>query len=310
MIFTKLIKSKYFHSAADAASALYSLVSLREEMNKMTLCYIDGKYLPPSGCSVPVTDMAVQRGVAVFESIRIYGGRLFAAREHLGRLAESAERAGISAAEIISKLPGIISGGLGMEGCPADGLVKPYITGGDVNAKGIFPKPRFFVIFDEINKTPEEERRRGAVLEPNRTERPFPLCKSTNYLFGLMPLKGESSKHESLYMPDGEITESMTNNFFLCKEGKIITAPAGRVLDGVTRSAVIELARADGFTVEERCPLESELKEASEAFITGTVNEVLAVTRVGGAVIGDGKPGPISARLYKLFLENLERRLS
>ncbi|MEG1823873.1 MAG: aminotransferase IV, partial [Cloacibacillus sp.] len=60
----------------------------------------------------------------------------------------------------------------------------------------------------------------------------------------------------------------------------------------------------------ERCPLVSELKEADEAFITGTVNEVLAVTRIGEQKVGSGKPGRMTERLYRLFLDNVERRLT
>ncbi|WP_418446491.1 aminotransferase class IV [Cloacibacillus evryensis] len=221
----------------------------------MTLCYMNGKYAPISECHLPVTDMAIQRGAAVFEAIRIYDGKLFGMEMHLERFARSAEGAGIAAGNILPRLPEIFKAGVKMEGCPAEGLVRPYITGGDINNKGSFPEPRFFVLFGGINKTPEEERRRGAVLEPNRMERPFPLCKSINYLLALIPLGGgDKVNHESLYMPAGEITEAMTNNFFLCKDGKIITAPAGRVLDGVTRSVVLALARENGFTIEERCP--------------------------------------------------------
>ena len=277
----------------------------------MSLCYINGKYAPVSECRLPVTDMAIQRGAAVFEAIRIYDGKLFGMEMHLERFAQSARRAGIAADKILPLLPEIVKAGVKMDGCPQEGLVRPYITGGDINNKGSFPEPRFFVLFGGINKTSEEERKRGAVLEPNRMERPFPLCKSINYLFALIPLcGGGESNHESLYMPDGEITEAMTNNFFLCKEGKIITAPVGRVLDGVTRSVVLTLARENGFNIEERCPREEELAGADEAFITGTVNEVLSVVRVGDITIGSGRPGPVAAHLYRLYLANLARWLT
>ena len=69
----------------------------------MSVCYMNGKYLPVTEATLPITDMAVQRGVAVFESIRIYEGRLFAAEEHLSRFARSAEGAGIEAQSIIER---------------------------------------------------------------------------------------------------------------------------------------------------------------------------------------------------------------
>ena len=92
-----------------------------------------------------------------------------------------------------------------------------------------------------MHKPTDEEKKNGIALEPNRVARPFPLIKSTNYLFGLIPLsKTQRVNFETLYItPEGEITEAMSSNFFLCKDGKIITAPVGKVLKGVTRDIII-----------------------------------------------------------------------
>ena len=277
----------------------------------MSICYFNGKFAPVSECAIPVTDMSIQRGVGAFESIRVYEGRPFAMMPHLERLAGSAAGAGIEAADIISKLPELIKEGLKREDTPKDGLAKPYITGGDVNNKGHFPQPRFFIIFDEVHKPTIEEQRDGIALEPNRQNRPFRLIKSTNYLFGLIPLsKSTSGNFESLYItPEGEITEAMSSNFYICIDGKIVTAPVGKVLKGVTRDIILTLAKEANFKIEERCPLESELARADEAFITGSVKEVLPVVRVGEQKIGNGKPGPVAQHLQKLFISNMERWL-
>lgn len=276
----------------------------------MAICYYAEKFAPISECALPMTDMAIQRGVGAFESIRIYDGKPFAMAKHLERLAGSVSGSGIEAGGIIEKLPGIIRKGLDLPEIKGfDGLVKPYITGGDVNNKGIFPNPRFFVVFDEVHKPTEEERKNGIALEPNRIARPYPLIKSTNYLFGLIPLsKAQQVNFESLYItPEGEITEAMSSNFFLCKEGRLITAPVGKVLKGVTRDIILTLAQENGFKVEERCPREEELGEADEAFITGTVKEILPVVRVGTRKIGNGRPGPAVQRLQHIFLQNMPR---
>jgi len=276
----------------------------------MSLCYCNCKFAPVSECSLPITDMVIQRGVGAFDSIRVYNGKPFAMKQHLERLSVSATGAGIAADEIIAALPGIIREGLKKPGAPAeDGIVKAYITGGDVNNKGRFPNPRFFVIFEDVHKPTEEEQKHGIALEPNRLDRPFPLIKSTNYLFGLIPLSRTDKEYfESLYItPDGEITEALSSNFFLCKDGRIITAPVGRVLRGITREIILALAKEHGFTIEERCPLESELCDSQEAFITGSVKEILPVIRIGSQMIGNGKPGPVSQHLERLFLSNMKR---
>lgn len=276
----------------------------------MALCYYNGKFAPLSECALPMSDLAIQRGVGAFESIRVYEGSPFAMKQHLERLAGSAAGAGIEAEEIIKKLPEIIREGLAMPELKGwDGLVKPFITGGDINNKGSFPEPRFFIIFDEVHKPTEAERKEGITLEPNHVARPYPLIKSTNYLFGLIPLsKASKTNFESLYItPEGEITEAMSSNFFLCKDGRLITAPVGKVLQGVTRGIILTLARENGFEVEERCPREEELAEADEAFITGSVKEILPVVRIGSQRIGSGKPGPVAQHLQRIFLVNQPR---
>ena len=80
----------------------------------MALCYYNEKFSPVAECELPLTDMAIQRGVGAFESIRIYDGTPFAMKQHLDRLAGSAAGSGIMAGRIIEKLPGLIRDGLAL----------------------------------------------------------------------------------------------------------------------------------------------------------------------------------------------------
>jgi len=275
----------------------------------MSICYYHGEYMPLDECRLPVTDLAVQRGIGCFESVRTYGDRIFAMKEHLERLAESVRKCRIEAGPILPQLPDIIRTGLRRMDSPScDRLIKPYITGGPVNDRGRFPQPDFFVTFENAHVLTKEEISSGVALAPNHVGRPCPEAKSTNYLLGYLPLAGtDESVFEALYIENGEVTESTASSFFLCREGKIITAPVGRVLRGITREIILTLAREAGFRIEERCPLESELADAQEAFVTGCVKEVLPVVRVGRYTIGNGKPGPVSQRIRHLFIANRER---
>jgi len=277
----------------------------------MSLCYYRGKFMPTEECSLPVTDLLIQRGIGVFDSIRTYGERPFAMPQHIERLAGSARRCGIEADHIIETLPDVIRQGLKHSLAPkGDKVIKPYITGGTVNNRGHFPKPDFFVLFEEVHSLTEDEISNGVSLKPVYMERPYPEAKSTNYLFGYIPMSdAKASDFEALYIVNGEITESATSSFFLCKDGRVITAPVGRVLRGITREILLTLLRENGFTVEERCPLEKELADADEAFISGSVKEVLPIVRVGEQVIGRGTPGPATARIRHLFLSNIHRWL-
>jgi len=278
------------------------------------LCWYAGQFMPLEECHIPVTDFIFQRGVGVFEAIRVYDGKPFGLRAHLERFAESVKAAGIAADKIdISQVEQIIRDGLAREDCPKNCSAKPYATGGDINSpKGHFPNPRLLIMFEPVAAAQtEDERKNGVALVPNRMYRPTPLVKSINYLFGLMPIgKSDGSFFESVYVsPEGEFAEGMTSNFYLVKGNKIITAPVGKVLKGVTRGIILTLAKENGFEVEERCPLETELQQADEAFATGSIKEVLAVVRVGDQIIGDGKPGAVTGKLQQLFTENRSRWL-
>ena len=164
------------------------------------------------------------------------------------------------------------------------------------------------MIFEEAHVLTREELNRGVALRPVYSQRPFPEAKSTNYLTGYVPMKeAKPNEFEALYIVNGEITESTASSFFLCKDGKIITAPVGKVLRGITREILVTLLKENNFKVEERCPLESELAQADEAFISGSIKEVLPVVRVGDQTIGNGHPGPVSKHIHKIYLSNLKR---
>jgi branched-chain amino acid aminotransferase len=278
----------------------------------MSICYLEGAFRPTKECALPVTDLAITRGVGVFDSLRSFGGKPFALEEHMKRLEESALRIGIAVGDTVDRIKQSIADGLKRSDCPDGGscVVKSYITGGDANDLGMFPNPRYFIIFDEAVPLADEEYRTGIALLPTPEARPYPTIKSINYLIGIMQSAGRPDVRECLYCPGGEITETLKSSFFAYIGGTLFTAPLGIVLEGVTRGFVIELARTYGFKVVERAPKLSDLADADEAFITGTLKDVLPVVRVGDTVIGSGKPGPVSARLLRLLREYRERRLA
>lgn len=270
------------------------------------LCFIDGKFVGGDEASLPISDLIIQRGVGVFEAFASFGGKPLMLTPHMERFIASAKSSGIANLPDIEYMKGIVREGIAKVG--KDVRVRTFLTGGDYfdQEKGIFPEPRFFVIFDDAGLISEQERERGVILEPVSFGRDNPEVKSVNYR---ATYKMPRYAYDILYCPGGEITECGHSNFFLVQDGKIITAPLTRVLKGTTRSAVIELARQEGYVVEERCPLWSELTGASEAFITGSMKLIVATVKIGGITIGDGKPGPITKRLFELYKKYMERWL-
>lgn len=272
----------------------------------MTICYAGGSFTELEKASLPLSDLAFQRGVGVFETMRIFDGHPVAMTPHLERLAESARRCRISLPMPMEEMKEIIREGISRYG--DNGRARPFITGGDVldKDKG-FTNPRFLVFFEPLDPPSEKAYREGIALHPVDTSRPMPSIKSINYLGGYLPLAEDTEALEILYCPEGEITESSHSNAFMVIDGVLLTAPLERVLAGTMRNIVIDAAREAGFSVEERCPRVEDLSRCSEFFITGSIKEVLPVVRVGKTFIGGGKPGPVSAHLRRHYLENIER---
>jgi branched-chain amino acid aminotransferase len=223
---------------------------------------------------------------------------------HLERLLTGAKNSYIHPPLGIAEMREIVREGVAQ----LDGelLIKVYLSGGDVfDRVSGFTEPRFFVTFEELELPPASFYENGIRLEPIDDARDDPATKSIDYrrAYTLSPYDEHA---EILYCPDGEITESGHSSFFLCIGDTLTTAPLTRVLKGTTRQAVIDLARRAGLNVEERCPLLIELPQATEAFITGSIKKILPVVRIGAQIIGDGRPGPWTKRLFDLYLEHIE----
>src|SRR5947207_15548663 len=100
----------------------------------------------------------------------------------------------------------------------------------------------------------------------------------------------------------GEIAECSGDNIFLVKDGVLRTPPidAG-ILEGITRGAVLELARAARLPVQETALTRHDVFIADQCFLTGTAAEIIPVVKCDGRAIGAGKPGPITKQLREAF---------
>jgi D-alanine transaminase len=128
--------------------------------------------------------------------------------------------------------------------------------------------------------------------------------KSVNLLANVLARQQvkQAKVFEAILIKAGVVTEGAVSTVMVVREGTVMTAPEGRhILSGVTRSVVLDLALTEGIPVQEHCIPLAELYTADEVFLTGTTVEVLAVVRIDGKVIGDGRPGPITQRLAAGF---------
>jgi len=96
---------------------------------------------------------------------------------------------------------------------------------------------------------------------------------------------------------EGRVAEAPTCNIFAVRGGELVTPPLERVLAGITRDAVLAVARAEGIPAREAHMTPEELAEADEAFLTASSLPVQGVASVDGRAMKDGAPGPVTRRL-------------
>lgn len=276
--------------------------------------YLNGQLVEKEQAVVSVFDHGLLYGDGVFEGIRVYGGRVFLLKEHIDRLYESAKAIRltipISPAEMTQATQETVAAnGIG------DGYVRLVVTRG-AGSLGLDIRktshPQIIIIADTITLYPPEIYQNGMHLVTASTIRNHPAAlpariKSLNYLNNILAkIEGtDAGSVEALMLNHkGEVAECTGDNIFLVKNGVLKTpSPDAGILEGITRNVVLRLAREAGIPTLETTLIRHDLYVADELFLTGTAAEVVPVVNLDGRSIGDGKPGPTTRRLLKLFHE-------
>ena len=274
--------------------------------------HIDGKYYGKEDAKISVYDHGLLYGDGVFEGMRSYGGKVFRLDEHLDRLWHSAKAIWLEIPITRAEMVKAVNDTLAANGIE-DGYIRLIITRG-VGTLGLDPnkcgRPSVIVIADAISLYPEELYRNGLEIVTvsvvrNHSAALSPRIKSLNYLNNILAkIEGmQAGCSEALLLNSkGEVAECTGDNIFLVRKGKLATPPldAG-ILEGVTRDAVIELARDAGMEVAETPLTKYDVYTADECFLTGSAAEVIPVVKLDGRSIGDGRPGPITKKLIAQF---------
>ena len=274
--------------------------------------YIDGRLYDKEDAKVSVYDHGLLYGDGVFEGIRSYSGKVFRLQEHLDRLWNSAKAIWLEIPISKDKMAKAIRDTLAANGIE-DGYIRVVVTRG-VGTLGLDPNrcshPQVIIITDLISLYPDDYYRNGLEIITVSTARNHPAAlnpriKSLNYLNNILSkIEGlQAGCIEALMLNHkGEVAECTGDNIFVIRNGRILTPPidAG-ILEGVTRDAVIGLARQSGIEVVETALTKHDVYIADECFLTGTAAEVVPVVKVDSRKIGDGKPGPITRDLMERF---------
>ncbi len=278
------------------------------------IIYLNGEYVPAEEARVSVFDRGFLYGDGIYESLRVYGGRVFKLEEHLVRLERSAQLIRMDLPLSREAFAEAIDTCLKVNDL-SDALVRIGVSRGEASEPGLDPAlvagPPTVVIaprpFEPYPEAMYEAGIRAAVVSVRRnpTEALNPAIKSTNFLNNIlakMEALGAGADEAIMLNTDGHIAEGTTTNIFWVAGQTLCTPPleAG-VLDGVTRSVTITLAEDLDYQVLEVLRGRSALEEAEEVFVTSTSYEIMPVTSIDGKPVGSGRAGPMSLELLSKF---------
>ena len=274
--------------------------------------YISGKFYDKENAKISVYDHGLLYGDGVFEGMRSYAGKVFRMKEHIDRLYESANAICLTIPMSKSEMEAAVYETLAKNAL-IDAYIRLVITRG-AGSLGLDPNqtsdPQIIIIADSIKLYPAEFYDKGLKIVTASTIRNHPAAfsprvKSLNYLNNIMAkIEGLRAGCIEAVMLNhkGEVAECTGDNIFIVKHGVLMTPPkdAG-ILEGITRNAILDLAKSLGMTAFEQSMTRHDLYVADECFLTGSAAEVIPVIDIDGRTISDGKVGPITTKLIAAF---------
>lgn len=268
--------------------------------------------MPLDEVRVSVLDRAFLFGDAVYEVLRVYRGRPFLEQEHLDRLRRSLKEVAIHSD--VDRIAARMHETLHNSGAQ-EGLIYIQVTRGEAPRTHRFPddgtRPNELIYVQSFGEDPyaiQREEGASAVTVPDLRWKRCDI-KSVNLLANCLAAQtaAEHGCLEALLVAaDGTITEGSHMSAFGVLDGKVLTSPLSpSILPGITRALITKLAYRCEVTIQETPFRVSDLPTLDELFLTGTTSEVLPLVQVDQQQIGNGRPGPITRRLQRAYLEFL-----
>jgi branched-chain amino acid aminotransferase len=288
----------------------------------MKKIWLNHKLVPESQAMISVLDRGFLYGDGVYEAVRTYQGKIFRADHHWNRLDQSLQ-------SIRLKIPW--SHDFLTHACLAtiqanglhNALVRITISRGIGEVVGYDPfsckQPTLTLIAMPVRKDLHQLWEKGVKIKivnvrRNSIKSLSPAIKHTNALNGILAKMEaiDSKAFEGVFLNlEGYVAEGTISNICLVKKGVLKTPSLDcGILDGVTRHAVLELARKAKIKVLETKIKPSELYQADEVFLTSTTMETMPVVQVNNKKIGRGKPGPMTCFLHAQLRELIQKELN
>jgi D-alanine transaminase/branched-chain amino acid aminotransferase len=266
-------------------------------------CYINKQFVPIEKAGVSVTDLLVQRGYGIFDYLRVANNKPLFLEDHLERFYNSANIMRLQVKETKEEILAKVYELIKMNNLAYSGI-RLLIGGGDSADGYTIFEPSLMIVQQPIPTPPDTMNLAGIKLVTKDYQRQLARVKTTDYLMAihLQPWMKEQGADDILYFSNGIVRECPRSNFFMVKNGTIITA-ANNMLLGITRKNILKIASENNIPVEERDFTIDELKTADEAFITSSTKRVTAVKQIDEYVLPVITEQSIAYKLFSLLKE-------
>jgi branched-chain amino acid aminotransferase len=279
----------------------------------MSIFYINGEYVTEDAATLNVRDLSILRGYGAFDFLRTYGGQPFRLDKNIERLRRSCELLELEVPWSNDEIFAIVQETLRLNQHESDEFNIRLIVTGGVSSDNITPdgEPSLIVLIQPAKLPPATWYENGVKVITVHSDRILPASKSIMYTPAIVAQKQARKVGgvEALYKDARDnVLEGTTVNVFAIVGNTLITPPAdGRILPGITRMTILDLAR-EYYTIEERDLPYSELLAADEVFITAANKQVVPVVTVDDHTIADGKVGEGTQHIMALFAELTAKR--
>ncbi len=278
------------------------------------LSYANGEFISTDELALPVKKdfIGTFRGFRIFTACRtLPNGKIFRLEDHINRLFSSAKVIHMELPHDKNGLKEIVQEVITKNNKESGELLLEIMySGGKAASNEMMPagKTILYILVLPLNLPPEAWYQQGIKLASFPYQRQWPEIKFLNYIGAVIAHQTVVKKYgadEALFLSPDEkniVLEGTTFNFFVIKKGVVLTHVLdGKILPGITRRMVLELAYKEGVEVRETNFSLNELAEMDEAFITSSTRNIVPVIRVDNIIIGNGKPGELTLKLARIF---------
>ena len=287
--------------------------------NADILIWVNGALKHRSEAVVSVFDSGFVLGDGVWEGLRVFSGQPVFLDAHLDRLFEGAKAIlldiGLSREQLAQAVEATLAANGMREGVHLRLMVTRGIKRTPYQDPRVNVGPATVVIIPEFKLAKPETLAQGLTLFTVHVRRGFPDVQDPklnshsklNCITACIQATAAGADEALMLDPHGFVATCNSTHFFIVRRGAVWTSSGDYCLGGITRANVLQVCREAGIPAFEKNFSLTEVYSADEAFVTGTFAGLTPVRQIDGRVIGDGRPGPLLARLQGLYLDLVRR---